>query len=123
MRIADIPKHALVTLIRVYKYVVSPLLPSACRYVPTCSDYAMEAIDRHGMVLGTVMAGARLVRCHPWARGGFDPVPLVGVPASSAGARDLISRSPASREGLPIPFPGSTKSINRSSLDHPLRHA
>lgn len=123
MRIADIPKHALVTLVRAYKYVVSPLLPSACRYVPTCSEYAMEAIDRHGVVLGTVRAGARLVRCHPWARGGFDPVPLVGVRGNSARARDLISRTPAYQEGLPIPFSGDTKSINRSSLDHPLRHA
>ena len=128
MRIADIPKHALITLIRAYKYVVSPLLPCACRYVPTCSEYAMEAIDRHGMVVGTMMAGWRLLRCHPWARGGFDPVPLAGVPASPQ-----ISRALAPREGLLLEFsdpkrsrkmrhPGGMKQINRS-LDHPLRHA
>lgn len=128
LRIADIPKHALITLIRAYKYVVSPLLPSACRYVPTCSEYAIEAIDRHGMVLGAMMAGWRLLRCHPWARGGFDPVRLAGVPTSPQ-----ISRAAASREGQLLVFsdrkrsrkmrhPGGTKQINRS-LDHPLRHA
>ena len=130
MRIADIPKHALITLIRAYKYVVSPLFPPACRYVPTCSEYAVEAIDRHGMVLGAMMAGWRLLRCHPWASGGFDPVQLVGGPASLQ-----VSRAPASREGLPLAFwdrarersrnlrrPGDTKQINRSSLHHPLRH-
>jgi len=88
----------------------------------------MEAIDRHGMVVGTMMAGWRLLRCHPWARGGFDPVPLAGVPASPQ-----VSRAPAPREGLLLAFadpkrsrkmrhPGGMKQINRS-LDHPLRHA
>jgi len=100
LRIADIPKQALIALIRAYKYAVSPLLPSACRYVPTCSEYAIEAIDRHGIVLGATMAGWRLVRCHPLARGGFDPVRFTGIPRS----RRDGSPAAQSREGRAFEF-------------------
>ena len=58
----------------VYKYCVSPLLPSACRFYPTCSDYMREAIERHGAVRGAWMGVRRLARCHPFQPGGFDPV-------------------------------------------------
>ena len=58
-----------------YKGLVSPLLPPACRYVPTCSEYAAEAVARHGFFYGTMLAGWRLLRCNPLARGGYDPVP------------------------------------------------
>jgi hypothetical protein len=61
-------------LLRAYKWALSPLLPPACRYVPTCSDYALEAVDRFGVARGSWMAVARLLRCHPFARGGYDPV-------------------------------------------------
>ncbi len=61
--------------IRVYKYCISPLLPPACRFVPTCSEYAMEAIARHGVIKGGWYALCRILRCHPLARGGYDPVP------------------------------------------------
>jgi hypothetical protein len=62
-------------LLRAYKQLVSPILPPACRYVPTCSEYALEAVERHGVVRGGVQAVGRLLRCHPLARGGYDPVP------------------------------------------------
>jgi uncharacterized protein len=62
-------------LIRVYQYGISPLLPRVCRYGPSCSEYAREAIERHGVVLGCWLAARRLVRCHPWGGHGFDPVP------------------------------------------------
>jgi putative membrane protein insertion efficiency factor len=58
-----------------YKRFVSPLLPPACRFYPTCSEYAAEAVRRHGVGKGLTMAAGRLLRCHPWHRGGFDPVP------------------------------------------------
>lgn len=64
------------SLLRGYKRFLSPLLPPACRYVPTCSEYAMEAVDRYGVLHGGWMAMCRILRCHPLARGGFDPVPL-----------------------------------------------
>lgn len=61
-------------LLRGYKWALSPLLPPACRYVPTCSDYAMEAVDRYGVFRGSLRALWRVLRCHPFVRGGYDPV-------------------------------------------------
>ncbi len=61
--------------IRLYRYLISPLFPSSCRYLPTCSDYALEALAGHGAVLGGWMALRRLLRCHPWGGSGFDPAP------------------------------------------------
>jgi putative membrane protein insertion efficiency factor len=60
--------------VRAYKLIVSPWLPPACRFTPTCSEYAAEAIEQYGVVRGFVRAAARLLRCHPLHRGGFDPV-------------------------------------------------
>jgi len=62
-------------MLRFYKAAVSPWLPRACRYEPTCSVYAREAIERYGLRRGAWMAVRRLARCHPFRRGGFDPVP------------------------------------------------
>jgi hypothetical protein len=61
-------------LLRTYKRWISPLLPPSCRYVPTCSEYAMEAVERFGVLRGGLMAAWRLLRCHPFAKGGYDPV-------------------------------------------------
>ncbi len=61
-------------LLRGYQWAISPLLLPACRYTPTCSEYAMEAIDRFGVLRGTAKAAARLSRCHPFSKGGYDPV-------------------------------------------------
>ncbi len=61
-------------LLRAYKWALSPLFPPACRYVPTCSEYAMEAVERYGALRGGAMAFARILRCHPFARSGYDPV-------------------------------------------------
>ena len=62
-------------LLRVYKLAFSPLFAGSCRFLPTCSEYASEAIRRHGVARGTLMAAARLARCHPLAASGADPVP------------------------------------------------
>ena len=74
-RIMQIPRVILLALLRAYKLAISPMLLPACRYVPTCSDYAAEAIERYGAVRGSLMALWRLLRCHPFVKGGFDPVP------------------------------------------------
>ena len=65
----------LVALVRGYQIVLSPLLPPACRYYPSCSAYAIEALERHGAIRGTWMAMRRIARCNPFRPGGFDPVP------------------------------------------------
>ena len=62
-------------LIRAYQYVVSPLLVQSCRFHPSCSAYALEAVERHGSVRGVWLAVKRVLRCHPWHAGGCDPVP------------------------------------------------
>ena len=62
-------------LIRLYQWTVSPLLGPACRFYPSCSQYALQAVERFGVVRGGALALARLARCHPWHPGGFDPVP------------------------------------------------
>lgn len=67
-------QHATLLALRGYKWAISPMFPPACRYVPTCSEYAMEAVERYGAVRGGLMSIWRLFRCHPFARGGYDPV-------------------------------------------------
>ena len=65
----------LITLVRAYRYVLSPLLGMHCRFHPSCSAYCMEALERHGPLAGLWLTLRRLLRCHPWHSGGFDPVP------------------------------------------------
>jgi len=67
-------KGAALTVLRFYKRDISPTLPPACRYEPTCSMYAQAAIEKYGVIRGVPMAAWRLVRCHPWSHGGYDPV-------------------------------------------------
>ena len=68
-------RTALLAALRFYKAHISPQLPPACRYTPTCSEYAMEAIERHGALRGTLLAIRRVLSCNPFSRGGYDPVP------------------------------------------------
>ena len=69
------PRKALVVLLRIYQWTISPLLGPACRYEPSCSHYAVEAISRHGALRGSALATRRLTRCHPLGDSGYDPVP------------------------------------------------
>jgi len=70
-----LPGRLLVALIRGYQRLLSPALPAACRFYPSCSQYALEAVSRHGALRGGWLAVRRLARCHPFHPGGFDPVP------------------------------------------------
>ena len=65
-------RHAAVGLVRLYQLLVSPLVPSSCKYHPSCSQYAIDALRRYGFLRGSVLAGWRLLRCNPWSRGGVD---------------------------------------------------
>lgn len=74
--------------IRAYQLLISPLLPPSCRFLPTCSDYACEAIGRHGALRGLALAAWRLARCHPWGGSGYDPVPeIFPLPPARTGGR------------------------------------
>ena len=81
----------LLRLVRGYQLLVAPLLPPACRYEPTCSRYAAEAIRRHGAGWGMMLAIGRIARCHPFAAGGYDPVPSPRHPRSAACRGDSLS--------------------------------
>lgn len=65
----------LIALIYIYRYAISPLTPASCRHLPTCSEYAVEALKKHGLLKGSWLAVRRISKCHPWGSSGFDPVP------------------------------------------------
>ena len=69
------PRRLLAAPIRAYRFFLSPWLGSACRFEPTCSRYALDALDQHGATAGAYLATRRVLRCHPWCDGGLDPVP------------------------------------------------
>lgn len=70
-----LPRLLLVLLVRGYQVAISPLLPPSCRYYPSCSAYAVEALEKHGALRGSWLAARRILRCNPFRPGGFDPVP------------------------------------------------
>jgi uncharacterized protein len=86
----NIAKAAVLSLLRGYKCFLSPMLAPACRYTPTCSEYAMESVDRFGAVRGSWMAFKRILRCHPFVRGGYDPVVAPDTPARRAGVDKIV---------------------------------
>jgi hypothetical protein len=86
------------TMLGGYKRLVSPLLPPACRYVPTCSEYAAEAVVRHGIVRGAWLAAGRVLRCQPWGGAGYDPVPYCR-PRQAAEAEKAGKLEPAMAHG------------------------
>ena len=70
-----LPRNVCVVILRAYRAFISPLYGDVCRYYPSCSQYALQAIQQYGVIRGTWMGGRRLMRCHPWAPGGIDDVP------------------------------------------------
>jgi uncharacterized protein len=93
---------ALVFLIRLYRHMVSPLRPPTCRFVPTCSQYAADALTEYGLMRGSWLAAARLAKCGPWHRGGWDPIPDRGCRADFEAPGDAC-RAPAKQgESEPV---------------------
>jgi putative membrane protein insertion efficiency factor len=73
--LAGLPRRTLMALVRGYRFALKPWLGNACRFEPSCSAYALQALERHGACVGSALTTARLLRCHPWCAGGHDPVP------------------------------------------------
>lgn len=92
-------KWPLIGLVRLYQLVISPLLAPSCRYYPSCSAYAVQALQTHGAIRGTWLAGRRLLRCHPWSPGGVDHVP----PPRRSRAEHPSTLQPASAGGPDSP--------------------
>lgn len=97
------PRQALMWPVRAYRFFLSPWLGSACRFEPTCSVYALQALERHGAAAGAYLTTARLLRCHPWCDGGLDTVPMA--------APKLFSRFiTASPDAAKLPSPSQESS-------------
>jgi uncharacterized protein len=100
--LAQLPRRVLIALVHAYRLLLSPWLGNRCRFVPSCSAYALSALEQHGALRGSALAGWRIVRCQPWCDGGCDPVPHnTGGPF-----RGLFSRLPT-RDAASNPAAGS----------------
>ncbi len=75
MKLNDLITKILIAVVKLYKMIISPLLPSSCRFFPTCSIYCIEALQKHGLLKGVFLTVKRILRCNPFSKGGFDPVP------------------------------------------------
>jgi len=69
------PKYILILLVRIYKLTISPILPPSCRHYPVCSEYAIDALEKHGLFKGSYYSIIRILKCNPFFKGGYDPVP------------------------------------------------
>lgn len=116
-------RSVLLLLLRGYKLVISPWLGNRCRFHPSCSDYAREAIVEHGAGYGTYLAAKRLCRCHPFHPGGFDPVPPARharpAPDSSAEGTDKAASSDSSRAERSVSSrPAAASAVTRRAPSH-----
>jgi len=93
--------RALIGIIRFYQVAISPLTPPTCRYTPSCSAYAREAIEVHGAARGGWLALRRVLRCHPWGGHGYDPVPAQMGVVSGTGQEDQLENTAAGALGAP----------------------
>jgi uncharacterized protein len=108
------PRRLALALLKLYKRWVSPALPPSCRYVPTCSEYAIEAVERYGALRGGLMAAWRLLRCHPLAKGGLDPVVKNNL---SSRPKQIIAQAMISAAEGPCVSPRLDLNINHSTQE------
>jgi putative membrane protein insertion efficiency factor len=108
-----LPRRLLIALVTLYRLLVSPVLAPSCRYWPSCSEYALEALRGHGAVRGGWLATRRLCRCHPWADGGVDPVPPPSAPAGSTESPFRPHRTPRLNRRPPGPLFRAAHSCQR----------
>ncbi|MBK8229160.1 MAG: membrane protein insertion efficiency factor YidD [Candidatus Eisenbacteria bacterium] len=106
--------------IRLYQTVVSPLLPRSCRFTPSCSQYAIQAIERHGVIRGGALTATRVARCHPGHPGGYEPVPakLARTEERNHGSEDSARRNPrhARPGGIPAHVPAAAGTASGESF-------
>lgn len=103
------PRHVLVGVVKFYRLLLKPWLGNACRFEPSCSAYALQALQQHGALAGAGLTGWRILRCHPWCDGGLDPVPD-NLPRPVAG---LFTRLCLNPQAAPTPAPGERPSPTR----------
>jgi len=104
----DVPKQLVVLLLRAYRAVISPLYGPTCRFYPSCSEYALVAVDRHGVLRGGRLAVWRLLRCNPWNPGGVDPVPPVEGTVGTAEVSGAVHDCSAPKDAHPTETAGTT---------------
>ena len=113
-----LPRLVLIALVRGYRLLLSPWVGQSCRFTPTCSAYAMQALQRHGAVVGVGLAGWRILRCNPWCHGGCDEVPdnmpwqRDKAPPSAGLFSSLLHRDPGSVPAAATPTPAATDKTN-----------
>ena len=105
-----LPRRVLTTLVRGYRFFLSPWLGSSCRFEPTCSAYALQALEQHGAATGTLLTLGRIARCHPWCAGGHDP-----VPAAPRLFTRLFESSPADPPAAPSAPSRSSLSVEKNA--------
>lgn len=91
-------KYVLMSALKAYRFAISPLYGQVCRYHPSCSAYALEAVTAHGSLRGSWLAARRLGRCHPWSLGGYDPVPATATAGSSVLGPIGLEATPAANQ-------------------------
>jgi len=111
-------KYLLIGLLKLYRLVVSPLYGNVCRYYPSCSAYALRAVEVHGAVRGSWLAGRRLLRCHPWTPGGYDPVPGTPEFAEEKRAQAAQAWTLESEHHPQQPSGSHTEAVPRSPARH-----
>jgi putative membrane protein insertion efficiency factor len=95
LAVSALVQAVLLGVVRVYRFALSPWLGSACRFTPTCSRYALEALETHGPWVGSYLASHRVLRCHPWCDGGHDPVPpRASIPSSPSSSSSSVGHHP-----------------------------